>query len=174
MDYFSTINQYLFPEMKGWLFALKIFLILFNLGVILFILYVWLTTVYMKRIFWWDLKEFLTMRAYHIRRIDKDWRKIKRRLLSKQEAEFKLAVIEADLLVNDTFGRMGFIGLTLMEKLKTLMAGQLSDLDGVKEADQLYQTLIDDPNFSLSYEMAKKTILTFEQGLKDMSAFTEK
>jgi hypothetical protein len=171
---FSDLDKFLFPPMTGWLFALKIFLILFNIGTILFIIYVWLTTIYMKRLFWWDLKEFLTMRAFQIRRIDKEWRKIKRRLLTKNEAEYKLAVIEADLLVSDTFGRLGFIGATLGEKLGTQATEILSDLDAVKEADQLYQNLIDDPSFSLNYEQSKRAILSFEQGLKDVHAFTEK
>ena len=102
---FDQLNIILFPPIVGWLLALKIFLILFCLGVFSFMVYVWWTTVYLRRVFIWDLKEFFTYRSYLTRIIDKDWIKIKKRLLKKKESEYKLAIIEADLLVNDVLGR---------------------------------------------------------------------
>ena len=88
----------MFPEMTGWLLAAKIFFVLFNLGVVAFIVYVWSSTVYLRRLFLWDLVVFFTFRAYNVKLIEKDWNKIKKRLLTQNPAQMKLAVIEADLL----------------------------------------------------------------------------
>ena len=109
---FSKINieEILFPEMTGWLLAAKIFFVLFNLGVIAFIVYVWSSTVYLRRLFLWDLVEFFTFRAYNVKLIEKDWNKIKKRLLTQNPAQMKLAVIEADLLVKDVLFRIGYPG----------------------------------------------------------------
>jgi len=169
----ATIDRILFPPMTGWLLAAKIFFIMFDLGVIAFIAYVWITTSYIKRLFVWDLIEFFTYRAYTVRRIDKDWNNIKRRLLTRNETEFKLAVIEADLLVNEVLGRLGYAGKTLSEKLDLLRPGTFTSIDSIREADQVYQNLVNDPSYGLDYEQTKKVILIFEQGLKDVQAFTK-
>lgn len=170
---FGIIEKFIFPEMTGWLLALKIFLVLFDLGAIAFIIYVWATTIYLRRLFIWDLIEFFTYRAYNVRVIDKDWKKIKKRLLTGKEAEYKMAVIEADILVDDVLTRSNYAGKNLAEKLE-IRPDAFSDIAAMKEADQTYQNLVYDPSYSLDYQRAKGTILAFEQGLKDVSAFLEK
>jgi hypothetical protein len=170
---FEQLNKLLFPPITGSLLAAKIFFILFCLGVFSFMIYVWWTTVYMRRIWIWDFKEFFTYRAFMTRNIDKEWLKIKKRLLNKKESEYKLAVIEADLLVNDVLTRTYFEGRILSEKLEK-RPGAFSDIDAMRQADQLYQDIVNDPGYSLDYESAKAAILAFEQGLKDNAAFTDK
>ncbi len=169
----TWLNPILFPPMTGWLLAAKIFFILFNLGVAAFIVYVWVTTGYVRRLFWWDMKEFFTYRAYNTRLIDKDWVKIKKRLLTKKETEFKLAIIDADILVNDVLVRAGYPGQPLAEKLE-LKPEAFSNIEAMKGADRLYREIVGDPKRGLDYQEAKTAILAFEQGLKDVSAFQEK
>ena len=135
--------------------------------------YVWKTTFYMKRVFIFDLIEFFTYRSFTTRVIDRDWIKIKKRLLKKKESEYKMAVIEADLLVNDVLTRANFEGRVLSEKLEK-RAADFSDIDAMVAADQLYQDIVNDPSYNLDYESTKAAILAFEQGLKDVSAFVEK
>jgi hypothetical protein len=172
MDY-NYLEKILMPELHGWVIWAKIFFILFNLGVIVFIVYIWTTTIYLKRLFLTDLVEFFTYIPFTSRRIDRDWNKIKKRLLTGHEAEFKLAVIEADLLVNDMLARENYEGKTLAEKIEK-KPGAFTNIDAMKEADQVYQDLVYDPSYSLDYPRAKSVILAFEQGLKDIKAFTEK
>ena|GEM_PF-530329 len=169
----SAIEKIIFPPETGSLLAAKIFFILFNFGVMAFIVYVWATTVYLKRVWIIDFVEFFTYRSFTSRVIDKDWIKIKKRLLTKNEVEFKLAVIDADLLVNDVLARAGFEGKTLADKLGN-RPDSFFDIEAMKEADRAYQNIVNDKNFSLDYPQAKKIILAFEQGLKDVSAFREK
>ncbi len=169
----EQLNKLLFPPMTGWLLAAKIFLILFCLGVFSFMVYVWWVTIYMRRIWIWDVKEFFTYRSYMTRIIDKDWTKIKKRLLLGKESEYKLAIIEADLLVNDVLTRANFEGRILSEKLEK-RGESFSDIEAMKAADQLYQDIVNDPSYKLDYESAKAAILAFEQGLRDVKAFQDK
>lgn len=171
---FPALNEILFPPVTGWFLAAKIFFILFDLGVVAFIVYVWITTVYLKRLWIYDFVEFFKYRAYTARFIDKDWNKIKKRLLKKDEAEYKIALIDADLLVNDVLARAGFDGKTLADKLESQRAQVFTNLGAMVDADQLYQRIVRDPAAGLDYPQAKEAILAFEQGLKDMSAFTDK
>ena len=173
MDFEQLSQIDFFPPLTGWMLAAKIFLILFCLGVFSFMVYVWWTTIYMRRIWIWDFKEFFTYRSYLTRVIEKDWLKIKKRLLRKKESEYKLAVIEADLLVNDVLTRANFEGRVLSEKLEK-RAKSFSDIEAMRHADQLYQDIVNDPSYSLDYESAKLAILSFEQGLRDNNAFRDK
>lgn len=171
---FSSLEKILFPEMTGWLLAAKIFFILFDLGVIAFIVYVWVTTVYLRRLYVVDLIEFFTFRAYGTRVIDKDWVKIKKRLLSKKSSQWAAAVVESGRLVNDVLKRLNFEGKALSEKLEKPRAQTFSDLAAMIDADAVYRSVAKGERGDLSYEEAKKTILAFEQGLKDVAAFTYK
>jgi len=171
---FSQFDKILFPEMTGWLLAAKIFFILFEAGVIAFIVYVWATTIYLKRLFVFDLVEFFTFRAWGVRIIDNDWIKIKKRLITKNAREMRTAIIEADRLVNDVLTRLAFEGKDLADKLERPKAECFSDLDGMKAADAIYQKLAGDPKMAMDYQEAKTAILSFEQGLKDVSAFKDK
>jgi len=158
--------------MTGTLLMLKIFMILFCLGSLAFIIYVWTTTNYLRRLWIWDVKEFFTYRSYATRVIDKDWIKIKKRLLKNDENEYKLAVIEADLLLNDVLTRANFEGRILAEKIEKRPQA-FSEVEALKSADQLYQDIVNDPAYKLDYESAKKAILAFEQALKDNGAFVD-
>ncbi|MFA6375988.1 MAG: hypothetical protein WCX69_01135 [Candidatus Paceibacterota bacterium] len=169
----SALEKVIFPPETGAFLAAKIFFILFDLGVIAFIIYVWVTTIYLRRLWIIDLVEFFTYRSFTSRAIDNDWIKIKKRLLTQRGVEFKLAVVDADLLVNDVLTRAGYEGKTLADKLQK-RPDIFSDPEAMIEADWAYQNIVNDSKFSLDYPQAKKIILTFEQCLKDVAAFRDK
>ena len=169
----TTLEKLIFPPVTGVFLAAKIFFILIDLGIVAFIIYVWSTTIYLKRLWLWDVKEFFTYHAYNARIIDKDWVKIKKRLLTKKEAEFKIAIVDADLLVNDVLARNYYEGKTLADKLE-MKPEAFTDDEAMKEADQLYRNIVADPKIKIEYQQAKNAILAFEQALKDVSAFREK
>lgn len=167
----AEIDAILFPPMTGWLLAAKIFFILVSVSIVAFIIYVWITTPWLKRLILWNIKEFLTFRPYQIRKIDKDWMKILQRLESELETEYKLSVIEADLLLNDVMKRLGYEGKTLSEKLERVKPGVFVDLQSLKSADQIYQNLIYDTSYQLTQAQAKKMIAVIEKALSDLDAF---
>jgi len=169
----SALEKVIFPPEDAVFLAAKIFFILFDLGVIAFIIYIWTTTIYIKRLWLIDLVEFFTYRSYTSRAIDNDWIRIKKRLLTQKEVEFKLAVIDADLLVNDVLTRAGYEGKALADKLQKV-PNIFSDREAMIEADWAYQNVVNDSKFRLDYPRTKKIILTFEQCLKDVLAFRDK
>jgi hypothetical protein len=167
----AELDAILFPPMTGWLLAAKIFFILISVSIIAFIIFVWITTPWLKRLILWDIKEFFTFRPYQIRKIDKDWMKILQRLESDLETEYKLSVIEADLLLNDVMKRLGYEGKTLSEKLDKVKPGVFADPQSIRSADQIYQNLIYDTSYELARAQAKKAVAIFEKALSDLDAF---
>lgn len=168
----AELDAILFPPITGWLLFAKIFFILVSALIVAFIIYVWFTTTWLKRLILWDLKEFFTFRAYQLRKVDKDWMKILNRLETNLETEYKLSVIEADLLLDDVLKRMGYEGKNLSDRLERIKQGVFSDIQSVKNADQVYQNLIYDPSYRLTQEHARRIISVFEKALEEVQAFS--
>ena len=167
----EKIIQFLInPQFSGWLLVIKIFFIVLSLiflGVIIFAL---VKTKWLKRMIIWDLQEFFSYRPFILRKTEKGWRKIKARLGTEMESESKLAVIEADKMIDDILSQMGFKGKDLGEKLEKLTIKSLPNIEEVKEAHKIYNNIIHDPSYKLSLEEAKKALLTYEKALTDLHA----
>ena len=83
-------------------------------------------------------------------------------LETANEEEYKLAVIEADGILNDILLRMGFRGETLGDRLKTLTTAIIPNLLEVERAHQTRNNVVHDPDFRLTLEEAQKTIAIYE------------
>ena len=64
-----------------------------------------------------DISEFASFRPRGLRKFGKRWRKIMARLESENEAEYKLAIIEADTILGETLGAMKLSGETTEQRL---------------------------------------------------------
>ncbi len=166
----KIISYILSPPFIIWLFILKIlFLILslFFLGVVIFVL---IKTTWIRRIIFWDAQEFLTYRSYGVRKIAKQWLKIRARLDTGMESEFKLAAIEADSMLDDILKRMGYGGESLGERLEKITVASLPNLDEVKVAHKTRNNIVHDPDYRLSLDEARKTLEIYEKTLTDLQA----
>jgi len=167
MEILNIINSINFTPI---LLVIKIiFLIItaiFAIGIIFFLA----TSSFLKISYLIDIAEFFTYRPYGVRKIVSDWNKIVRRLDSGLEAEYKLAVIEADSLLDDILKRMGFGGETLGERLEKLTVVSLANIEEVKEAHKTRNNIVHDPNYKLTLNEAKNLISIYEKALLDLQA----
>ncbi|OHA47664.1 MAG: hypothetical protein A2806_03550 [Candidatus Terrybacteria bacterium RIFCSPHIGHO2_01_FULL_48_17] len=106
-------------------------------------------------------------------RLAKHWSRIKNRLEKGSEAEWKLAVIEADKLCDTILRRMGHLGETMGERLGNIKPAQLSSLEQLQAAHKTRNTIVHDPQFYLSEYEAKQAILNYETFLKEMQIIQE-
>ncbi|PIP24399.1 MAG: hypothetical protein COS25_02855 [Candidatus Nealsonbacteria bacterium CG02_land_8_20_14_3_00_37_10] len=159
------------PPLNEWLLMIRIIFIASSLLLIGSIIFALLRSSWFKLIFLYDAAEILTYRPFGVKRIEKEWRKITARLDTGLESEYKLAVIEADNMVNETLKRMGYGGESLGERLEKLTAATLSNIEEIKEAHQVRNNIIHDPNYRLSLDDARKVLSIFEKAFKDLEAF---
>ncbi len=168
----NNIISFVFnPTFTGWLLFLKILLIILSLifsGCIIFAL---IKTTWLKRMFIWDVTEFFSFRPYGMRKVEKDWAKITARLETDLESEWKLAVIEADSILNDILMKMGFGGETLGERLDRSTAATLSNLQQIREAHKIRNNIVHDPDYRVSLDETKRVVGIYEQALRDLQAF---
>jgi len=158
------------PTFSGWLLVLKIIFVILSLLLFGFIIFALIKTTWLKRMIIWDLQEFLTYRPFGVSKVEGKWQKIKNRLESGIESEAKLAVIEADSMLDGILNRMGFGGRTLGERLDRLTAVSLPNIEEVRQAHKIRNNIVHDPTYRLDLEEAKKMISVYEKALTDLQA----
>jgi len=166
----QMISFVLNPTFSGWLLFFKILFIFFSLLFLGFIIFALLKTSWLKRLIIWDLQEFLTYRPFGVTKIVGKWQRIKKKLEAGTESEAKLAIIEADSMLDDILDRMGFGGRTLGERIEKLTNVSLSNIEEVKKAHKIRNNIVHDPTYKLDLEEAKKVISTYEKALTDLQA----
>lgn len=103
-------------------------------------------------------------------RITKQWEKIMRRLESANEAEYKMALIEADKLFDDILVRIGYKGDTMADRLKQLDASRFANIQQIWNSHKTRNALVHDPFFHLNQTDAQKAVAAYETSLKDLEA----
>ncbi len=156
------------PPFAGLVFILKIGFIGISL-IMLGLMVLFLSkTSWLKHRLIQNLTEFVTYKPFGTKKIAKQWIKIKQRLDTGLESEFKLAVIEADAMLDDILKKMGYNGESLGDKLKQVSADILPSLAGAQEAHKIRNDIVHDPDYRLSLDGAQKTISFYEKAFTDL------
>jgi len=168
IDFNKIIFYLTSSEIQETLFPVKvvfsaIFVIL--MGIIVFIMS---RTNYLKWLFVQDLTQFITMRPFGAKRITGQWNKVLGRLEAGAEAEYKLAVIEADDLMDASLKKMGYDGQTLEEKLGKLTSVTLPNIQQLLEVHRLRNNIVHDPDYRLTLEEAKKAMDVYNKAFQDL------
>lgn len=150
--------------------VVKILFILISVFFIGFIIFVLIKSTYMKRLIFVDTREFVSFRSFGIRKLSRQWLKIREGLEKGMESQYKLSVIEADSILDDTLKKMGFLGETLGERLEKLTSATLPNIEDVLVAHTVRNNIVHDPDYKLGLEEAKKTIDIYEKSLVDLQA----
>ena len=138
--------------------------VLFLFGIFIFLLKSsWLRCFILE-----DAAEFITYKPFGAKKASKKWIKISKRLESGKESEYKLAVIEADDLLNDVLKNMGYKGETIKEKLDQIEESVLPNIEEVRQAHQVRNDIVYDPDYQLTLEQAKKTLDIYERTFRDL------
>lgn len=163
-DLLERITLIIFsPFQEGWVVSLKFSFIVISLIIFFWILYLMNKNTWFQRIYLEDVTELMTWKAFGIKTVEKSWRKIKDRLLTDQEYEYKMAVIEADNILSDILKKMEYGSGSDMETLSSLPTAIFLNLEEVKWAHGLNESIAHDPDFRLSIEDARKALGAYEK-----------
>ena len=93
------------------------------------------------------------------------WESAKGKLTSVNPNDWKVAVIEADKLLDEALKNFGASGNTMGERLKNIVPGDVGGLlDGIWEAHKVRNKIVHDPFFELTNEEARRTVHVLEEG----------
>jgi len=169
----DTIISYLVsPDVQQQIFWVKVgFLSVggFFLASIIFCL---MRTHYLQWRYMQDFWEFFTFRPFGAKRITKLWNKILKRLDTDMESEYKLALIEADDMLDASLKRMGYMGQTLEERLGKLTSATIDNIDDIYQAHEIRNTIVHNPDYRLSLDKARSTLDIYQKAFNSLQILT--
>lgn len=96
------------------------------------------------------------------------WIKILDHLFSDNENDWKLAILEADVMLFDLLTSLGFKGETLGDKLKSVNVGSFPSINVAWEVHNVRNKIAHEGSaFSISLHEAKRVIALYEQIFQD-------
>ncbi len=96
------------------------------------------------------------------------WTEIMNHMQSERETEWKLAIIEADNLVNDILAKAGFPGSTMGERLTGMRHEQLLALPGVWKAHLLRNRIVHEIDYSPRYQEIHEALKYYRAALEEL------
>lgn len=119
-----------------------------------------------------QIKADINLPAQAVSACDNRWAEIKRHVNSFTEAEWKLAVIEADKFVDETLKTAGFVGESMGERLMLIQPGQILSLQTLWDAHKLRNLLVHDPRYQMTHRQAIVAVEAFEETLIELGALS--
>jgi len=131
-------------------------------------IYIIFHTEWVKYRYSQNLIEFINFKTYEIGKLVKERKAIMKRIDTGIESEYKLAIIEADVMIEEILKRMGRTESTIEEKLNNLSVIDIPNLEELKEARKIRNNVVHDPDYELSQEKTKEILLVYEKTFKDL------
>lgn len=103
------------------------------------------------------------------KQINNSWLMILKRVEKNSEAEWKLALIEADKLFDDLLKRMDYLGKDQGERMKHLTKAQFSNINELWEAHKARNRLAHESDFNISQEKVIYFLKSYEKAFKDLA-----
>lgn len=156
------------PEVTAIIFGLKIFALvvttLLAIGIVVLLVKMSFFSSKIK-----TARNFLFMVSVEEKeKVSREWERLKTRLRRGGDAELRLAVIEADQLLDAMLKRIGFSGDTMGERLERIKPWQLSNLPEVWVAHKMRNRLVHEPQTHITPYEAETALQIYEKALKSL------
>ncbi len=101
--------------------------------------------------------------------INKSWDRVITHVESYNESEWRLAVIEADIMLSELLDTMNLGGDSIGDKLKSVEKSDFTTLDLAWEAHKVRNQIAHDPAFLLTQREAKRVVGLYEAVFKEFA-----
>ena len=102
------------------------------------------------------------------RRSIRGWQQIKRKLILGDETNLKLAITEADKILDELLKISGYEGENMDERLKRLDASQLSNISDVWSARKIRSRISQEPDFHINKQEAELIINIYKKSFQEL------
>jgi hypothetical protein len=111
---------------------------------------------------------FLLTAAFPKRHLNKSWQKILLRLSKNDEANLRLALIEADNLFDDLLKQIRLPGESMADRLKYLDSSQISNIDEIWRAHKLRNIIVHNSEYPITRNEIEFGVRAYEKALKEL------
>ncbi len=95
----------------------------------------------------------------------KKWDKVRLKAQDENESVRKVAIIEADNIIDDLIKRMGYPGKNMGERLEGIIPGQIENIEELKKAHKVRNKIIHDQDFVISVQKTQEMLGYYEKFL---------
>ncbi len=111
---------------------------------------------------------FLLTQAFPKRHLNKSWQKILARFSKSDEANLRLALIEADNLFDDLLKQMRLPGESMADRLRYIDSSQISNIDEIWRAHKLRNVLVHNHEYPITRNEMEFGVKAYEKALKEL------
>lgn len=102
---------------------------------------------------------------------DARWAEIQKNVLSHNPNDWKAAIIDADIMLEQALTTGGFPGETIGERLQSIPRGSFDSLNDAWEAHKVRNMIAHEAgDFTLTQLIAQQTITQFERALRELGS----
>lgn len=114
------------------------------------------------------LSEVIGKKDLSRRKSVRAWQQVERRMAVGDEAHVKLAVIEADKILDEILKMAGLTGETMADRLKKLTPAQLSNIENVWRVHKIRNRIVHEPDYHLAPADAASAVEIYRVALKEL------
>lgn len=154
--------------MSDFIFWWKAFAVFISISAVSAIIY---TVIRTQEVLHWmgirELADFLKAQQLPREIRNERWENVKKRLQSNAPADWKLAVLEADAIMDELLKKMNYHGETMAERLRSIEPSDFQALQHVWNAHKMRNRIAHEVEYALSRDEAERIVSLFEKGLKE-------
>lgn len=100
----------------------------------------------------------------------KHWHTVLNHASSNNKNDWKIAILDADSILDDVLKMKGFMGDTMADRLKAVSRGDLASIDLAWEAHKYRNAIAHGDDISFNQHEVRRIIYNFEKALKELGA----
>lgn len=90
------------------------------------------------------------------------WQGVVARMAQQDEAQWKLAIIEADTILDEAIKQMGYKGATMGERMKQIKPNRFPMLEDAWRAHRVRNYIVHDPTYHISAQAASRVFTMYQ------------
>lgn len=156
------------PQLQDYLFPVKLIFVTCGMFFLAFVIYFMINSSWLQFNVLQDTSEFFSWQAYGAREMTKRLAKIRQRIQSGLETDFKLAIIDADDIFQEVLDKRGYEGKDfneLVQKASKMIASQMRD---ILNAHEVRNNIVFNPDYKVSQEEAKRILDVYESAINNI------
>lgn len=104
------------------------------------------------------------------KRMQTSWDDIERHFFAGDDNDLKIAIIEADNLLEEAMHDAGIAGTSLAERLQRVSAEKLPNVEDVWQAHKIRNRIAHEAGFILKRDLAERALTIYEKALEHLGA----
>jgi len=156
------------PQIQDTLFPVKLIFVFFSMFFLFFVIYFMMNSSWLQYKFLEDVTEFFSWQAYGSRQMVKEWEKIKKKASSGLEADYKLAIIDAEDFLMEVLDNAGYEGKDFADAVESATRLLGPTTPDIMKAHETRNAIVYNPNFKITTDEAEKVLSIYEKAAKNV------